>query len=381
VAVKWASAKEEVDDALELVASLDHARREVQASRELASRIEALLARGGGLDAFPGLRRAYAIAAAIENDAALIEGALVATASAAAGRALAPEGREELLRARATRVALEARVRALPRTPAEVDERLLRVRRRIDGVDRAAFQVGFLVKSIAAAVSGIETWVEQHRAEIDSDPEGRQQVAEELRQHRDVIRGYEETLAALRQEIALARDAAVGADALKEEERIRTDYLAAVDRERELAEGARGLLAGADLAAFARADVLRERLATLRARAAAARVGFAADAGRRAGDLRGRLASEQLALGSQAGALDAVQDDVKELVGGVAYASFVGVREQFYRLVLKADVGVVDVAWSRKRQRLDKIQHLSVQKATEMELLDREYRAMLREVD
>jgi hypothetical protein len=57
------------------------------------------------------------------------------------------------------------------------------------------------------------------------------------------------------------------------------------------------------------------------------------------------------------------------------------VRAQFYKLVLKADLGIVDVAWSRKRVRLDKIQQLSVQKAGEIEQLDREYRAIVREVD
>ena len=57
------------------------------------------------------------------------------------------------------------------------------------------------------------------------------------------------------------------------------------------------------------------------------------------------------------------------------------VRGQFYKLVLKADVGIVDVAWSRKRVRLDKIQQLSIQKAGEMEQLDREYRGLMREVE
>ncbi len=71
----------------------------------------------------------------------------------------------------------------------------------------------------------------------------------------------------------------------------------------------------------------------------------------------------------------------KELLGQIAVRSIADVRGQFYRLVLKADVGIVDVAWSRKRQRLEKIQTLAVQKAAEVDQLDREFRATLREVD
>ncbi|HEY6098016.1 MAG TPA: hypothetical protein VIW03_01210, partial [Anaeromyxobacter sp.] len=144
---------------------------------------------------------------------------------------------------------------------------------------------------------------------------------------------------------------------------------------------ARAAASGAGRDVFARADAVRERLVALRARAEAARVGFAADASRRAGELRDRVAAEQVALAGHSGALDGVQSVAKDLVGRIAYRSFVDVRAQFYKLVLKADVGIVDVAWSRKRQRLDKIQLLSQQKATEIEQLDREYRALAREVD
>jgi hypothetical protein len=49
--------------------------------------------------------------------------------------------------------------------------------------------------------------------------------------------------------------------------------------------------------------------------------------------------------------------------------------------VLKADVGIVDVAWSRKRERLDRIQQLSQQKAGELDALDRDFKLVLREVD
>ena len=381
VAVKWASTQREVDVALDLVGSLDRARREVLASREVAGRIEALLARGRGLDAFPALRRAYASAEAVENDAALLEGAAVAAASAAAERALPSERRQPLLRARGERTALEAKVRTLPRTQDQVDERVVRMRARIDQVDRAAFQVGHLLDSIHAAVTGTELWIEQHRTEIESDPQGRQQLAEELRQHREVVVGYEGELRALRQEIALVRDAAAGADALGEEARLRAEYLAAADAERAVAELARGAAAGPDREALARADALRERIAGLRARAEAARLGFAADAARRAGELRDRVAAEQVALAGHSGALDGVQGVAKDLVGRIAYRSFQEVRAQFYQLVLKADVGIVDVAWSRKRLRLERIQQLSQQKAGEIEQLDREYRGLAREVD
>ena len=44
-------------------------------------------------------------------------------------------------------------------------------------------------------------------------------------------------------------------------------------------------------------------------------------------------------------------------------------------------VGIVDVAWSRKRERVERIQQISQQKASELEALDRDFKLVLREVE
>jgi hypothetical protein len=175
------------------------------------------------------------------------------------------------------------------------------------------------------------------------------------------------------------RDTCGGADALADEARIRAEYLAAVDAERAAAERARGSVQPADAAAFERAADVRAALAGVRTRARAAKLGFAEDAARRAGELRDRLSAERLALAAQGVTLDGVQASAKDLVGRIAVRALQDVRAQFYGLVLKADVGVVDVAWSRKRVRLEKIQQLSMQQASELDQLEREYRALTRE--
>ncbi len=267
----------------------------------------------------------------------------------------------------------------LPRTREEAEARQLRMRQRTGRVDAEAFRTGFRIDGLAAIVDGTETWLERHRAEIDADPEGRRELAEELRRHRDVIAAYAVQLRALKQEIVRVRDTAGGADSLGDESRIRADYLAAVEAERVVAERARGSAPPADAAAFERADGVRELLAGVRARARTAKLGFAEAAGRRAGELRARVASERDAIAGQEVALDGIQGATKDLVGQIAIRALTEVRAQFYALVLKADVGVVDVAWSRKRVRLDKIQQLSMQKASEVEQLEREYRALTRE--
>lgn len=381
VAAKWASTARDVGVALELVRELDGARRELEEATDLAGRIEALLGRGGGLDAFPRMQRAYADAHAVENDAARIEGDLVGVLSVAAEAALPSDRKAELQLARKQRRALETRVAPLPRTAEEVGARFGAMRSRIDEVDRAAYRLGYEVGAINAAVTGAETWIDQNRNELGTDAEGREQFTNELRKHRDAAAAYEGVLRELRADIARARDAAAGADAMTEEARIRARYMEAIERERVAADAARGSLAGPQRALFDRSDATRERLARIRSRARSLKIGIANDAAARAGELRARVKVERVAIAGHGGTLDGIQSVSKDVVGRIAVKSINDVRAQFYQIILKADVGMVDVAWSRKRARLEKIQQLSMQKATEVETLDREYRALVREAD
>jgi tetratricopeptide (TPR) repeat protein len=381
VAVRWATTNKEVAVALDLVRALDGAKADLRDGRDLADRLDALLKRGGGLDAFPALLRAYAQAQAVENAAARAEGAWVAAAAGAAERGLPPERRGELARARQARVAIEARFDRLPRSPEDVEARLRRLHGRIDEVGRAAFRLKFVIDGNLAAIAGCESWLDHHRSDSAGESEARQELSDELRKHRAIIDGYEQELAAVRLDLAKVRDAAGGVDAMVEEGRLRGEYLDVVDREQSAAEAARAAAPAADRPVLDGLPRARERLAQTRARARELEVQVVAEASRRSTALQARVEAERGELVAHGGALEAVQRDSRDLLGRIAVRSIGEVRAAFYRLVLKADVGIVDVAWSRKRQRLDRIQTLAVQKDAEVEQLDRDYRSLLREVE
>jgi tetratricopeptide (TPR) repeat protein len=381
IAVRWATTNREVAVALGLVRAIEGGRADLREAGDLADRLEALLKRGGGVDAFPTLQRAYAQAQAAGNAAARAEGAWIGEVSAAVERGLPPERRGEVARAREARAAVEARFDRLPRSAQDVEDRRVRLRGRVDEVGRSVYQLRDVIDGNLAAIAGVEDWLDKHRAELVSDAEGRQEFTDELRRHRAVIDGYRAELAALRQELAKVRDAAGGVEAMAEESRLRAEYLAAAERERSTAEAARGTILPEDRAVVDGLEGARARLAAVRERATALEGRVAAEAGRRADALRARVEAERKDLVAQTGALDEVQQGSRDLLGQIAVRSIADVRAQFYRLVLKADVGIVDVAWSRKRVRLEKIQTLAVQKDGEVEQLDREYRSLLREVE
>jgi len=68
-------------------------------------------------------------------------------------------------------------------------------------------------------------------------------------------------------------------------------------------------------------------------------------------------------------------------VGHIAFESIQKVRRQFYDLVLKADVGLVDVAFTRKQDKTTEIQKLSSQKDDELQSLETEFKEVLEDAN
>lgn len=378
-ALQAALARPEMARASSLMAALEAEGHELEETRAMSARIAAVLSRGDGVDAFPILREGYAGVRAVENAVAILQGAAASAAVDAAAPSLPPDAQAELARVHAERLVLEARLEALPRTVEAARARRDRWRARVDELDRQTFGLGYAVESAHAAIAGAEVWLATQRSEVRGGREQREAFEAELRKHREVVEAYEQELGALRREVALARDAAAGEETLDEEAKLRAEHLELLAAERRLLDGARGRLEGGARERFERAAAVGDRLGAVGVQARELAAWISGEARRRADGLRAQLAAEEASLAKQAAALDAVRGEARSAVGQLAYRSFGAVRQEIYALVLRADVGLNDVVWTRKRDRVDRIQKLSMQKAAELEALDAKYRPILQE--
>ena len=98
-------------------------------------------------------------------------------------------------------------------------------------------------------------------------------------------------------------------------------------------------------------------------------------------DITAAVVAEQALLNGYGNEVATTSSQAKGLVGRIAFDSFRRVRQSFYDLVLKADVGVVDVAFTRKQDKTLEIQKLANQKDRELKQLDDEFKEVLKDVD
>jgi tetratricopeptide (TPR) repeat protein len=376
LARRYASEQREVANAVRLVGDIDSGRKGSGEAKTIAERIlEALDSRG--LEAFPELQEGYTRADAVESAVTHSDAALVQVESTLLQEVLTPGEREALAVARREREALETRFAALPTTQQELEERRNRMQAKADAVDREAFRLGYELQGLNAVAAAIRKWVDDTRAERKSDPEEERAFLVELQAEIQTLTDLQAQLDATRAKLADARNSVN--TALAGEAVIRDRYVQALRREHEALRSAEDRLSGDAARLLRRAHEVRERAEGLRTRTVAAKDVLRGRLLARGRSIREKVMAEQRLLEGYETEVASVSGDARGIVGRIAHDSIRRVRQQFYDLVLRADVGVVDVSFTAKQDKTADIQKLSKQKDEALRELDAQFQPVLSE--
>lgn len=378
IALKWASTRREVGDAVEVINQLEAGRRGVGESQDIANRILKVLDERG-TEAFPLLQAGVTRADAVDNSVTRAEQILTRIEGELAAQYLSGDQAAELAKARAEADALRSRIDTLPTTEAEVTARKERMQARIDQLDQQVFRTQLDAQSLIAQLTAITKFVDDTRAQRKDAPEDERAFLERVQQERKGIDATMADLEALHMKLLEERTNAVAA--ISGEDQLKKDYAALLDRQKGIFRQAQDKLPGDARQALLRCDVIRADATAVRERVAAAKAVLRERVQRRSEKFRATIQAEQALLEGYGREVAQVSGNARDLVGRIAFDSFRRVRQQFYDLVLKADVGVVDVAFTRKQDKTVQIQKLSAQKDRELKALDEEFKEVLKDVE
>jgi len=378
VALKWATTRREVADAVQIINALEAGRRGVIEGQETATRIlKALDERG--LESFPVMQEGYTRADAVESSIIRAEDALTRIEGVLVGTYLSADQKTQIDKARAEAKVLQDRIATLPTTPDEVQARRDKIRARIEEVDQAAFRLGVDIQSQYAQLAAISKYVDDTRQQRKNSTEDEKAFLEKVGFERKALDAVQAELDQTRQLLVEEKnnaENAVGGD-----EALKREFDTALKRQRSTYEQVRGVLPADAAQVMLRADVVRADAQGIKERIASAKKTLRDRVQRRADKLREQVIAEQAQLEGYGGEVTGITTDARDLVGRIAFDSFKRVRQSFYDLVLKADVGVVDVAFTRKQDKTAQIQKLSAQKDRELRQLDDEFKEVLKDVD
>jgi tetratricopeptide (TPR) repeat protein len=378
VARKWATTERDVRDALQMATDLESGKRGVVESNQIAEKILRALDERG-LETFPVLQAGYTRADAVDSALTQVDQSLIRIEGYAVGGYLSPEKKAELEKARTDQATLKAKFESLPKSDKEVEDRRKRMEAEIDRIDRDAFKAGYEVQSFAAQLTAIRKFVDDTRAQRKNTREEEKAFVEKVKHEEDAMRALQKELDEVRAQLAEQRN--IASAAVGGENEIRKAYEETLRKQHEIIAEVETQLPPDVSQVLTHAHQARERADTVRGRVIAAKGKLRDQVQRRGKQIRDTVSSEQSLLVSYGNDISKVQGDARGLVGRITLDSFMKVRQQFYDLVLKADVGVVDVAFTRKQDKTSQIQKLSAQKDRELRSLDEEFKEVLKDVD
>jgi TolA-binding protein len=361
---QWVRVEGNYERALGVLADLSEATQLVEETDELAARITAALSAPNRLAVFSDLRRQRERTTGLRNRLAQLRGAYIDAEERAlgGGRRLAQANR---IRARRKELQLE-----VMKMPVDTEDF---VDRDLEKLDEYRALEGAL-QGLRVEMLGLEARIVASKtamASVDPEKVDRAALEAELVGHEAEIVDYETQLVWIRRRLEVGRlHVGVGDKRYQSDALDRSKFNDAVNREREIT--------GSGGAAFDIAHgriTATERLLDLRDAEVAAVVK------KRVSQMMAVVDEETRNLSRYRRALRSLEGETEDVVGTITYLNFERIRRRFHDLVMRADVGKIDVAWAKREDHRLRIDALTRKRAREIQALDDEFRDVMDQTD
>ena len=355
---RWIDLEGDYERALDVLAHLSEANQLVRETDELAQRITAALSAPNRVSVFSDLRRQRERTTGLRNRAARVRGTLINSESQAQGNR-----QGEIARVRARRQELQAEVMKMPTDTEDFIDRDLDKLEEYRTAERD-------LQGLRVEILGLEARIVASRSGlvlVDPEKVDRNALRAQLAQHETEVKEHEEQLTWIRRRLEVGRlHVGVGDKRYQADDAERSKFINLVDRERELA----GTGGPAFNAAFARVAAVERQLDERDAQVAAV-------VKRRVSEMLSVVDEETANLTRYRKAIRSLEGETEDVVGAITYLNFNRVHDRFYDLVLRADVGKIDVSWAKREDHRLRIDALTRERARELQALDDEFRDVM----
>jgi len=366
LALRWARIEGDMRRAIDAVRDLSQARQLTKETGDVVTRLNAALGARNRVNMFPDLRLQREESIALRNRLAQVRRTLMAAEEEQTKR----YSSAELSGIRSQRRELERALAALPVKEADFDSRNVSLDERFVALDKELSSLDVQLLGMDARITATDRFISD-TMQKEEQRQGVEAYRFELQTQRMAVANYREQLTALKQELETNRlQVGVGDPSYARDEEMRKQYNSLVQRERQLVAALGGRSSNELESMFRRIGAVETALD-----AQDREVDVVVE--ERARDMQRVLDEEGGKLVGYRQSLTELNAETEEVVGGLSFANYRQVQKRFYELVLKADVGVVDVGWAEREEHRTRIEMLTRERARSMQSLDDEFKEIM----
>lgn len=378
LALHWVKEKPKVKRALRLVKDIREINKSIEDSKKLIARLENTLNSPAKIKIFPEFATARRHAVEVENKTAHTKRRVLARERKLALSAASGDERSQLDTLASERAGIERKVGALPTNVEGFKKRTQRQLKRVHRLARRLSKLELVVQNLKAQLVAAEKYF------ADSQAAKKEAVAASFRKEakamRERIEGLDSEVDDLKNQVADARDTVgVGGAREVEERKLKDRYRQLVAEEHKLLLSIRSRLGGQAGSQFDELAQLMARLERVDNKLQSFSKRLDSSVEGKLSSIRGVIREEKELMSKyevEAADYKTQSDDV---AGNITYNGFRQVTKRFYEIVVRSDVGIIDVAWALKDTKTKEVSRLVRQRKMDLKLLDDEFKEVLKE--
>lgn len=382
-ASRWIESDEQLKEVVEIFDEMSHQRTDVREAEGLLKELDQALSAGNRVEIFPKLKGAWTRIIVSENHLLKLSQQVLNATGMLARSQMSQTERKQLDLMLVKRRRLEKRFKKAPKTVAEFNARTRTVQKRYIDLKRDSFLLENSLKQVRDELAAMEKWLNEARYGVKNrkiDAKQEKQLTSLLTVEKRRLKKLHDDLLRLKGLIG-RQNASVGAgDFVSEDEtRLRRRLLAAHREEGELLNAVLLRLAGSDRAQAQQLQGMRgrivgdfKRLGTL-----LKKIDRAVD--RKVGDYKRQVAAERRLIGMYRRQVASFDHDSDRVAKEIGVPLFKMAHGRITDVVLEADLGLVDVAWKRKKAESGKIVALQKEQGEQLKHLEATMKAILKD--
>ncbi|MEZ4272871.1 MAG: tetratricopeptide repeat protein [Myxococcota bacterium] len=375
LAVKWAAQQDRLKEALGVVADIDQSESWIVETQRLIDDLLEAMSKENRAKFFPALQKAEVRGLSIENALTELTERLLDIERDLVRPDLDGPSASKLDTVIAERRRLEPLYQALPKDEGDYADQASQLRKQLGERQSDAFRLRWRVEEMRRGLSALNTWIAEN---VDA-VEQAQKVA--FRERLALAEKEIDELDQLQSELTLEieRDMnLIGSNAQDSRmQDIRNRYVATLEEERAILDSARSSASPERRRSLEEVSKQRSTLLEYYNNLRSFQDRLTQVASEKASQIKNQLVIEQRTLQRHMGSIDHTRGEAKRVIGEIAISSLKNVEGTFRSIVLRGDVGIVDVAWALKEEDTQEISRRVNQQRQELELLDSELKEIL----
>ncbi|MEO1271271.1 MAG: hypothetical protein AAFX99_24530 [Myxococcota bacterium] len=373
----WIADDPKMTKTLNVARDLEVTRRDIRESQEIIAELEDAINSRSKIDIFPELKEGWGRGLEIETAFIGIKREVTDMEAGMAGGM----GGANYEAAHKERMRLQKMYSAIPGSRGELKAREKLVKERYDQLEIQLFKIGYEIDSMRAQLVAMNKWIQDVKTESkDITPDEEAAVREGMAKQQQLIEALEDERSRLRRIVRRAKaQTGINDEVAAREDDIRRAYRAALAREQQVLKENRNRLSSAERNQIQQIDTIMVRIEAQDEQLVTYFEQLDQIVNQKVAEIRSEVDQEKLRVLAYANELESYTGRSASLAGDIALSNFRRVEEKFDALILKADVGVIDVAWKRKEDRTNRIQELFELKGNDLKKLDKVFEDVRRE--